>query len=82
MERKLHCDVHTITAENKHTLPPFGSLDSFLSGSCGRSDPDLAIKGYSINSAALNECFQDGQSTVIGLLCASSADVTPLEESI
>ena len=27
-ERNLHCDVHT-TAENKHTLPPFGSLDSF-----------------------------------------------------
>ena len=27
-ERNLHCGVH-VTAENKHTLPPFGSLDSF-----------------------------------------------------
>ena len=27
-ERNLHCDVH-VAAENKHTLPPFGSLDSF-----------------------------------------------------
>ena len=27
-ERNLHCDVH-VTAENKHTLLPFGSLDSF-----------------------------------------------------
>ena len=26
-ERNLHCDVH-VAAENKHTLPPFGSLDS------------------------------------------------------
>ena len=27
-KRNLHCDVH-VTAENKDTLPPFGSLDSF-----------------------------------------------------
>ena len=27
-ERNLHCDVH-VAAENKHTLPPFGSLASF-----------------------------------------------------
>ena len=27
-ERNLHCDVH-VAAENKHILPPFGSLDSF-----------------------------------------------------
>ena len=27
-ECNLHCDVH-VAAENKHTLPPFGSLDSF-----------------------------------------------------
>ena len=27
-ERHLHCDVH-VAAENKRTLPPFGSLDSF-----------------------------------------------------
>ena len=26
-ERNLHRDIH-VTAENKHTLPPFGSLDS------------------------------------------------------
>ena len=25
----MHCDVH-VTAENKHALPTFGSLDSFL----------------------------------------------------
>ena len=29
-ERNLHCDVH-VTAENKHTLPPFWSLDSLYS---------------------------------------------------
>ena len=27
-ERNLHCDVH-VTAESKHILPPFESLDSF-----------------------------------------------------
>ena len=27
-ERNLHCDLH-VTAENKHTLPPVGSVDSF-----------------------------------------------------
>ena len=27
-ERNLHCDVH-VNADNKRTLPPFGSLDSF-----------------------------------------------------
>ena len=27
-ERNFHCDVHA-TTENKHKLPPFGSLDSF-----------------------------------------------------
>ena len=27
-ERNLHCDVH-INTENRHTLPPNGSLDSF-----------------------------------------------------
>ena len=27
-ERNLHCDVH-VAAENKHTLPPLWSLDSF-----------------------------------------------------
>ena len=27
-ERNLHCDVH-VAAENKHSLPPFGSLESF-----------------------------------------------------
>ena len=27
-ECNLHCDVHVAT-ENKHTIPPFGSLDSF-----------------------------------------------------
>ena len=27
-ERNLHCDVH-VAAEIKHTLPPFGYLDSF-----------------------------------------------------
>ena len=27
-EHNLHCDVH-VTAENKHTLLPFESLDSF-----------------------------------------------------
>ena len=27
-ERNLDCGVH-VTAENKHTLPPFGSLDWF-----------------------------------------------------
>ena len=27
-ERNLHCDVH-VAAENKQTLPPFGSLESF-----------------------------------------------------
>ena len=27
-ERSLHSDVH-VAAVNKHTLPPFGSLDSF-----------------------------------------------------
>ena len=40
-ERNLHCDVH-VTAENKHTLSPFGTR----SGSCNRSDPDVAIKAY------------------------------------
>ena len=27
-ERNLHCDVH-VTAESKHTLPPFESINSF-----------------------------------------------------
>ena len=27
-ERNLHCDVH-VAVENRHILPPFGSLDSF-----------------------------------------------------
>ena len=27
-ERNLHCDVH-VASENRHILPPFGSLDSF-----------------------------------------------------
>ena len=28
-ERNLHCDENIVTAENEHTLPPFGSRDSF-----------------------------------------------------
>ena len=28
VKRNLHCEVH-VAAENKHTLPPFESLDAF-----------------------------------------------------
>ena len=37
-ERNLHCDVHVAT-ENKHTLPPFRSLDSFWIMRDSRNSP-------------------------------------------
>ena len=49
-ERNLHCDVH-VAAENKRTLPLFGSLDSFW---IDRSDPVVAINAYRHDNRACN----------------------------